>query len=413
MPEPRPSAIPWRRNLLFASIGVVIAGVAFSLITPFLPLYLEELGVRRNLAIWSGWVFAVNALTYSLMAPVWGTLADRHGKRVMLLRSGFGIALTYVLMAVSANQWQFLFFRAANGVLSGFIPSSLMLVATNTPGPDLGFALGTIQTASSVGGIMGPMVGGAAAKLLGLRPALFFGAGLLCVAAVTAFLGTREEIERREGGPGVLAGLRASFSQPELVALFAVMLLVQTALMAVQPTLPLFIADLARHDVALVTGILFSLAGVSTALGAPLIGRIRRIDHLQAMRLGLLAAAALSGLQGLAGRVWLLGLERFLFGFANAAVLVSGNVLIAQGSPEHLRGQVFGTLNAVSSLGTILGPILGGYAAKGLGVPSSFYLSGLLFLAGLFILRRGRVGKEAVDARTWKTDKAPEQSLSV
>ena len=397
--------LPWRRNLFFISGGVIIAGTAFSLAAPFLPLYLQELGVKENLAVWSGVSLAASAFSYSLMAPIWGTLADRHGKRVMLLRSGLGIAATYVLMALSRNQWQFLLFRVANGVLGGFIPASLMLVAANTPPDDLGFALGMVQTASSVGGIMGPMVGGTAAQFFGLRPALVFGAGLLCLAAGIGFFGAREEIPRREGGPGVVAGMRSCFGQRDLRTLFLIMLLTQTALMVVQPTLPLMIADLAGKNAALLTGVIFSLAGISTALGAPLLGRIKGIDYRGALWSGLIAASVLSGVQGLTSALWLLGLVRFLFGFANAGILVSGNVLIARYAPRDARGQVFGVLNGVSAIGSVVGPLLGGYIGQIWSPAGAFFVSGLIFLCCLPLLARG-AGDSGAEIETGVTGDA-------
>lgn len=386
-------SINWRRNLVFASFGVVMAGIVFSLVSPFIPQYLAELGVGRNLAVWSGFAFAINAFTYGIMAPIWGGLADRHGKRIMLIRSGFGIALTYVLMGLARRPLEFLAYRAVNGMLGGFIPSSLMLVATNTPAADLGFALGVIQTASSVGSIMGPLVGGVMASALGVRTAMFLGAGLLCIAAAASFYGTREEVTRREGGAGFLTGLRSTFSRADLPALFLVMLAAQMALMVVQPSLPIFVQSLAKRldqrQVTLATGIVFSLTGVSTALGAPLLGRIKRLDYRWSLKLGLVAAAILGGFQGFTRDLYLLGIERFLFGFANAAIIVSGNVIIAQSAPEGARGQVFGVLNGVASLGSVLGPLLGGYVASGFGSAGPFFLSGLLFLAGLPLVGGG------------------------
>ena len=391
---PMTQDFPWRRNLVFATIGVTIAGIGFSLVTPFLPFYLEELGVKQNLALWTGIALAAASLTYSLMAPVWGTMADRYGKRVMFLRSGFGIALTYLVMAFCRTPLQFVLARLANGILSGFIPSCIMLVACNTPAAEMGFALGVVQTASAVGSIFGPMVGGVLARLFGIRYTFIYAAGFLMCAAVVTFLGTREAVTRREDAPGVIAGLRASFSRRDLRRLFLAMFAVQTALMAVQPTLPILVRNLTRYlaqrETALVAGVIFSLTGISTALGAPLVGRIKGYDYRRLLGAGLIIATILGIMQGLTGQIYLLGLERFVFGFANAAVIVSGNVLIAQSSPENMRGQVFGVLNAVSSLGAILGPILGGYVAGWLGIPSSFFLSGLLFAAALPLVQPGR-----------------------
>jgi len=141
--------------------------------------------------------------------------------------------------------------------------------------------------------------------------------------------------------------------------------------------------------VSIAAGMVFSLTGLSTALGAPLVGRLTRFNPRKVLWAGVIAAGIISGCQGLAQNLFLLGLERFLAGFAYAVVLVVGNLAIAQGAPESQRGQVFGVLNAVSSLGAIIGPMLGGFVADSLGVRSSFFLSGALFLAALPLLGPG------------------------
>lgn len=385
--------IPWRRNLAFTTFGVIVAGSAFSLVTPFLPLFLAELGVAENLPRWSGLVLAAQAFTYTIMAPIWGVLADRYGKRVMILRSGLGIALTYLLMGIARSRWDLLLYRVLNGFLGGFIPSCLMLVATNTPAPHLAWALGIVQTASSVGNILGPLVGGFAAGALGVRSAFFFGAGLLLLATAATHLGTREAVGGRSESGSVLGGFRETLRRRDLLALFLLMFAVQTALAVIQPTLPLFVKEMADglnpRRVAIAAGMVFSLTGLSTALGAPLVGRLRCLNPRKALWAGVIAAGVISGCQGLAQNLFLLGFERFLAGFAYAVVLVVGNVAIARSAPEAQRGQVFGVLNAVSSLGTIIGPMLGGLIADSFGVRSSFFLSGALFLAALPLLSPG------------------------
>lgn len=389
--------VNWKRNLVFASIGVFIAAVGFNFTTPFLPQYLNMLGLTENLSVWSGVMIAVNSLTYAIMAPVWGSLADRHGKRPMLVRSGFGIALTYVLMGYSRTPLQYLLLRAANGVLAGFIPSSIMLVASNTPEEDMGFALGIIQTAIAIGGIMGPFFGGYCAKLLGIRSTMFFGAAILTIASALAVFGTRERVVKQERRTGVLGDLRYVLGERTLSSVIMALLIVQVAITIIQPALPLFVGSMvAPKDVEVMTGIIFSIIGLSTAIGAPLLSRMKGISYRKTFIQGLSAAAFLSVIQGLSRQVHLLGFERFIFGFANAAITVGGNVLIAKNSAQEMRGRAFGALNGISSLGAVVGPLIGGYLGDHYGLASPFFIGGGFFALAAVVVVYG-VNKQSED----------------
>jgi DHA1 family multidrug resistance protein-like MFS transporter len=141
--------------------GAFVAQAGFSMVVSFLPIYLQQMGTTKDVALWSGLVFAVTSFTYALVAPLWGAVSDRVGKRTMLMRSGIGIAITYLLMAASHTHIQLFLARALMGLLSGFVPAATMLVASNTPEEHLGPALGAIQTAVAIGTISGPLIGGA------------------------------------------------------------------------------------------------------------------------------------------------------------------------------------------------------------------------------------------------------------
>lgn len=386
----------WRRNLVILSMATFLAAIAFSLYAPFLPMFLQELGVKENLSGWSGLMQSVNSLTYAIMAPVWGMLADRYGKRVMFLRSGFGIALTYVLMAISQNHYQVFAWRAINGLLSGFIPSAILLVATNTPEMHLGFALGIIQTANSIGTILGPMVGGISANLLGVRSTLFASAAVLALAAVCAYFGTQEEIRPQKRESALLNDMRQVMSNGALRIIMISQLLINTALMIIQPTLPLFVGEIVKTNVAMYTGVIFSIIGVSTALGAPLFGKIKNLNYQGLYILGIGSGAIISVAQGLTRSVWLLGGERFIFGFANAAMLVSSNVLLTQYSDPEERGRIFGVFNSIASLGSVAGPLLGGFLGDRLGLASPFYGSGILLLAAGWFAWTGLNARQAL-----------------
>ncbi|WP_034423528.1 MFS transporter [Thermanaerosceptrum fracticalcis] len=385
----------WRRNLWFLSIAVFIANLSFTLNMPFLPRFLEELGLEKNLSLWSGIMISVNFVTYAIMAPIWGSLADLHGKRVMFMRSGFGIAVTYVFMGLAANHWQLFIFRAMNGLLSGFIPSAIMFVATNTPEEDMGYALGILNTFIALGGIMGPFMGGAMVQYLGLRMIFYISAGLLFIASALAVFGTKERIIKQAVKVNLWQDLKSIMANRSLKVYFFCMVMLQGATYMIQPILPIRIAELTRGNVELITGIIFSVIGISLAIGSPLVCKIKKANYVTILLGGLLLCALLSVVQGLTYSVLLLGVQRFLFGFANAAVNVSGNVLITQCAGEEMRGRVFGTLNGLTAFGAVFGPLMGGFLGEHLGTPSAFHGSAVLFvLAGYAVWK---IRHKAVD----------------
>ena len=370
----------WRRNLWTVSAGLFLAQISFSLIVPLLPPYLLELGLRHAVSTWSGLVFSLNALALAVMTPIWGSLSDYYGRRIMLIRSGIGVAAAYFLMGLVRDHLQLSVLRLADGAVGGLVPAGVMLLVANTPEEWLAFALGIVQTAAAVGGTLGPFLGGVIAGSIGIRGSLFFSAGLLVPATLLTFFGTREEYARPAVRQSFRRDLGGVLAEPSLRVILIAFMLVQAGTVAVQPILPLFIAALVKVDAVYVTGIVFALTGLSTAIGAPFVTKMRRWSYLTLLKGGILAAAGMSLLQACVRSVVLLGGLRFVFGFASAVMTVSGNVLIAQAVPREDRGKVVGVMHSVSALGWMVGPMIGGYLGDRLGLAAAFLGSALLFL---------------------------------
>lgn len=388
----------WRTNLWFLCAGTFIGNISFTMIVPFLPLYLTELGLQENVSLWSGFIISIAFLTYALMAPVWGSLADRYGKRVMLLRSGLGVTISIVLMGFAANHWQLFFLRGLHGLLSGFIPAAVMMVASNTPQAEMGYALGMVNSFIAIGSITGPFFGGLFLQFVNLRGIFFIAAGLLGLATVLAVAGTKEKVSKQTEKMSVRKDLAMVMRNRSLVVYFFCLGMVYIALTMLQPTLPLFIAELSPDNSEMATGVVYSIIGISMAIGSFYIGRIRNISYILVLLYGLVLCGVFSILQGLTYSVLLLGAERFLFGFANAAVNVSANVLITECTDESMRGRVFGTLNGWTAIGAVFGPLIGGGLGERFGNASSFYGSALvLFIAALAVWRlyRGKTDSKS------------------
>ncbi len=382
----------WKRNLIVLWLGCVIGGIAFSLVSPFLPMLLQEVGTTENIEFLSGLAFGVTFITSAIMGPVWGTLADKYGRKPQIMRAGLGIGLVYILMAFSQNATHIILARLLLGVFNGFIPSAIAMVATNTPEEELGGALGIINTGYSFGAIAGPMVGGYMSHFFGLKQTLVIAGFVLFFATIVIILGTKE-INKGDRAIKVkiVSDIKESFSYKLLAMMFIVMMIYNLSLMIVQPILPLMVQKLAlggNSDPAVMTGLIFSLAGFATVLGAPFWGRYgQKHGYKKSMSIGIIAGAIASIAIIFSFNIYYLGAVRFVFGLFLAAVGPSATAVLSKAVPHNFRSRALSINASFSQLGAAIGPVLGGAIAGiwGLNVVFGFTAVGLLVV--LFWLR--------------------------
>ncbi len=371
----------WRRNLLVLWVGTVFAGISFSLVSPFLPMLLKHVGVVENLEVWSGWAFASTFYTSALMAPLWGSLADKYGRRLQLVRAGIGIGVTYILLSFATSAWQVIFLRLLLGLFNGFIPTAIAMVAVNTPEEHMGPALGIIQSGGAFGSVVGPLIGGYMSHLIGIQQTLSIAGASLFLATVFTVLCTNEVHKGdRSIKRDVLADIRLSLSKPFLVQVFVLVFMFNIALMVIQPVLPIFILRLAGEGQAAVpTGIIFALAGIATVLAAPHWGRLGAAwGERKVLRISLIGAAAVSVLTALSQNLYMLGGMRFVLGLFIAALMPISTTLIAKSVPTNFRSRALALNNSFGQFGAALGPTLGGYMGLAFGLPSVFVGMGVL-----------------------------------
>jgi DHA1 family multidrug resistance protein-like MFS transporter len=369
----------WKRNLYLVSLGVFIAQIGFSTVTPFLSTFVKQLGLTTNISIWSGLIFSISSLTAGIMSPIWGSISDRHGKKPMMARAGIGMGIAYFLMSRAQNHLQLFALRGINGLVSGYTPAAITLIAANSRPEDLNYSMGIVQAASATGTIMGPLVGGISAKLFGIRGSIVFTSVLLFVAAILPYAAHIDEEVSSKSDTTILKDMAKAFQNRQLVILLGVWLLIQAALQTVFPTLALFIGELEPENAELYTGIVLSIMGISTALGAPLVSQFKIHTNI-IFKWSILLCAVFTALQGFSTTVLMLGFVRFLFGFVNSSVTVSGNILIAQNSDQNSQGSTFGILNGVMSIGLVLGPILGGFLGDHYGLSAPFSGGAVIFM---------------------------------
>lgn len=126
--------IDWKRNLLISWVGCFFTGASFSLVMPFIPLYIEELGAPESqIELFSGLAISVTAFAAAIIAPVWGNLADQKGRRLMMIRAAAGMTVTMGSLAFVPNVYWLLIMRFFTGILSGYIPNATALIASQAP----------------------------------------------------------------------------------------------------------------------------------------------------------------------------------------------------------------------------------------------------------------------------------------
>lgn len=361
-----PAPINWKRNLTVAWIGCFLTGAAFSLVMPFLPLYVELLGVTGHSALnmWSGLVFSITFLFSAIASPFWGGLADRKGRKIMLLRSALGMAVVMTLMGFAQNIWQFLVLRALLGLLGGFIPNANALIATQMPRNRSGWAMGTLSTGGVAGALLGPLAGGLLADVYGLRTVFFITASVLFICFLLTLFCIRENftpVAKKEmlHAREVIASLKS----PRLVlSLFVTTMIIQVATGSIAPILTLYVRELAGNvgNIAFISGMIASVPGVAALMSAPRLGRLGdRIGPEKILVAALLISALLLVPMAFVQTPWQLGLLRFLLGAADGALLPAVQTLLVYNATPQIAGRVFSYNQSFRDIGNVTGPLLG------------------------------------------------------
>ncbi|MBY0088950.1 MFS transporter [Brevibacillus sp. M2.1A] len=380
----------WRRNLYVLCGSLFFVMVAMSMIMPFLPLYIQQdFGIEdpHQVTAWAGIIFGANFLTAGLVSPIWGNLADKHGRKIMILRSGFFMSITMAMTGFAGSLWQLLALRLLNGLVGGIIPASTALVASSVPKERIGYATGLLQSFITAGTIMGPLFGGVLAEKIGFRMIFVITGCVLLLATLVITFTVKENFvppEKKERS-SLREDFQMIFSSKELPALFFVTVMIQFALFSIIPVLPIYISQLLGSEgakVALWAGIVQACMGVANVFASPQLGRLGdRFGSQKVLLFSLLAAAIIFIPQGLVHTVWQLVALRFLLGLSLGGLLPSVNALLRRATPVHMVSRVYGYNNSFVSIGSMLGPMIGGFLAGYVSISGVFYMtSAFLFI---------------------------------
>ncbi|MFM0788623.1 multidrug efflux MFS transporter [Streptococcus suis] len=378
----------WKQNLKVAWLGNFLTGTSFTLVMPFISVFVEELGVGPGqVEYYAGLAVSVNALAAALMAPIWGSLADRYGRKPMMVRAAFAMIFTMGGMAFVPNVFWLLALRVLNGVFTGYIPNATALIASQVPKDKTGYALGTLSTGAVAGNLIGPTLGGILAEMFGVHM-VFLLVGLLyaIVVLLTVFYIREDFVPIKKGEE---LSVKEVFEQVKdrqmLVGLFVTSMIIIAAAQAVVPILTLYVRHLGQTDNLLfVAGFIISLPGMASLVTSGYLGKIGdRIGNHRLLLIALTYSLLINVFCVFAENPFQLGLLRFMYGFGTGALLPSVNSLLTKLTPKEGISRIFSYNQLFNNLGSVVGPMMGSAVAAHMGYDWVFYLSSGLVLFNL------------------------------
>ncbi|MFZ8765189.1 multidrug efflux MFS transporter [Enterococcus diestrammenae] len=385
----------WEQNLIVLWFGTFMAGIGFSLVMPFMSLYIDTLGdfTPQALNLWSGLAFSATFLVTTLISPWWGRLADQKGRKLMLLRASLGMAVVIGMMGLVTNVYQLVGLRLLQGVFSGYISNATALVATGTPKARSGQVLGTLSTGAVTGQLLGPLLGGVTATAFGYRTTFFITASVLFVVFLLSLFFVHEEftpVEKEALQPA--SAILKELKYPHVViGMFVTTMIIQASNNSISPIISLYIRQLlgGSGNVTLVSGIIASIPGVATLLAAPRMGRLGdRIGSERVLAAGLILAIIVYFPMAFVSNVWQLGILRFLIGVSDACLLPAVNALITKYSPHHAAGRIFSYNQSFQATGNVFGPMIGSSVSSFFGYRGVFISTSFLVLLNYLLVRK-------------------------
>lgn len=370
--------ISWKENLRVAWFGSFLTGASISLAVPFMPIFVEQLGIERDqVAFYAGLAISVSAVSAALVSPIWGILADKYGRKPMMIRAGLAMTITMGGLAFVPNIYWLLFLRLLNGVFTGFVPNATALIASQVPKDKSGAALGTLSTGVVAGTLTGPFVGGFIAEIFGIRNVFLLVGTFLFLAAILTIFFIKEDFQPVAKEKAIpTKEVFSSFKYPRLlVNLFLTSFVIQFSAQSIGPILALYVRDLGQtENLLFVSGLIVSSMGFSSMMSAGILGklgdkvgnhRLLVAAQIYSVIIYLLCAHATSPLQ--------LGLYRFLFGLGTGALIPGVNALLSKMTPKSGISRIFAFNQVFFYLGGVIGPMAGSAVAGYLGYHAVFY----------------------------------------
>jgi DHA1 family multidrug resistance protein-like MFS transporter len=380
------------RNQIAVTAAAFVGFTGFTLVMPFLALYIQQLGAtdRADIAFWTGITLGVTPAITAICGPFWGRVGDRFGNKLLVQRSLVGGIVIMILMAYATRPWHLFALRAIQGLIAGYGPLTLAMAALSAPPDGMARAIATVQTAQRMGPAIGPVIGGLLASMVGLRNVFFVAAGVYALASVIMAVLYHEPQAKGAGGRrGGQVSFRDILAFENFLLLMMVIFGLQLVDKSFGPVLALYLNQLGygAEQSAILAGVLFSVLAVSGAFGNQLAATLlKRMTPRAVIDTTVLTAAAALALFAVGVQTWLLLAAIGLFGACVGTAMTASFSAAGSVVPRHVHSAGFGFLSSASLIGFALSPILSGIiAARSI---RGVFVSGVVALAVLAVVVR-------------------------
>jgi DHA1 family multidrug resistance protein-like MFS transporter len=375
----------WRRNLYVIAIAEFIVLTAFSFVTPFMPLFVQQLGnfTNHDAAFWAGIATGSAGIAMFLSSPLWGIVADRWGRKPMVLRAQFGSGIVLALAGLSPNVYYLIGLRFAQGLLSGTLAAASALVSAMTPRDKFPFAMGLLMIAFYAGNTLGPLLGGLMADAFGFQITFFITGALLLLGGLIVMFFVKENFERPARGQAAsLGGMLRVATSRDILPLLIVACALSIGPQMVSPILPLRIKELgSTGSAASAAGLAFAVVGIMAAVSSLVASRLAKRISLKRI---LVFSCVGTGLLYLPP-IWAASVAQLIIfmgtsGLMVGGIVVSSSSLVGLSVPLSQQGVAYGLSQSATSLGNGLGPLIGGSLASAIGLRLVFGVTGGIFV---------------------------------
>ena len=382
------NAMYWRRNLTVCVFGSFTTLVSLSMLLPFLPLYVQQLGVtsQADVVQWSAVAFGATFFGTAITAPLWGRLADRYGRKPMLVRAAIGMAIVMSLIGLARDVTDLVALRLIAGLIGGYASASIVMIGSQVPRERAGWALGVLSTGALSGNLIGPLVGGFLPELVGIRGTFFVGGAMIAIAAMTTILFVREDFDRASDARQRDRKNRpegAGSKWPVIAALLMTAMMVLLANMSIEPIITVYIGDLGvpvDHQ-ARIAGVVMACSALGSILTAARLGALAdRVGGWSVIVGCLLLTAVVMVPQAFVTQWWQLAVLRGVMGMTIAGLLPAIAKLIRHSVEEHNTGKILGYLQSAQFSGQVIGPLIGGQIGAHFGLHHVFLVTAALLV---------------------------------
>ena len=383
----------WKILLAMMVTFALMMSSSYTMLIPFLPIYMQsELGATAdNVSLWSGVTYAITFAISAFVSPIWGKLSDKMGKKPMIIRASFLLAITYFLGGIVRTPFELFLVRAFQGIASGLWPACLVMMSACVPKNKIGISMGLMQSANICGGIIGPLLGGILATAFGMRNSFYVGAVALSLITVTTILFIKEPpvAPEKEINKAQNTSYLTFIKDKNILILLLCVCMTNLVILQIQPIVSLYVQQLSHNSdkAVLLTGFIMSLGGIAGALASPIWGKTgQKVGFYKTITIAFISAGLLMSLQGVPNSLVLYGLMQFLCGLGFSGIFPSANSILVLLTPPSSRGMGFGSLFSAQMIGGALGPVIGGVIVSFMSFNTVYIISGsILFVIGIYL----------------------------